>query len=815
MSRFPKAVLPLIAAILIVAAPALHAWWVADGVRICTWAFSEENPEICSDGMGGAFVVWESNPGADWNLYARRLNASGSYPWVGDGMDVSWSPGEEHSPAILPDGVGGAFIVWHDNRNGNFDIFMQRVTSMEDSRWAASGAPLCAAAGDQTTPRVISDGAGGMIVVWHDNRVAGANDIYAQRVNAAGVALWTANGVAICTAAGNQNIYPLVSDRAGGAIIAWTDTRSGIADIYVQRVDAAGSVRWAGNGVALCTATGSQLSPALEADGIGGAIVAWTDQRAAYDNVYIQRVNASGAAQWTTNGIPVYSTTKAYQGMAQVVSDGAGGAVIAWGETRDGNGIYAQRLNASGAPLWRSDGVALADGRNAPILLYSCPDDSGGLIATWIEDVAGSYDIFAQRVNVDGTVPWGKTPVTVCAAATDQTMQSIAPDGTGGAIIAWRDSRNGNHDIYAQLIDARGRPGWLGPTIAAVEDVPGDQGGKIYLSWDAARADRSMDEEMSHYSIWRSIDAAQATLAVEGGASRIESLEEFEPARSGAERAAGSEPARRSVIRVEETGALTTYWELMDTQDALCVAGYAKPMATLFDLTPACDNYHYFQVIAHTTDPRVFWISAPDSGRSVDNLAPGAPLGLEGERRVAPFGLNLTWDPNAESDFSCYALYRGLSEDFVPGAENLLGQIDETEYFDGEWNWGGCYYKLSAFDVNGNESEFSLLAPDGVTDTETPRAPAASFLAQNFPNPFNPATRIAFGLAAPADVSLRIYDAAGRLVRVLVEGARPAGNYAELWDGRDARGAAVASGIYFYRLDAGAFESTKKMILLR
>jgi hypothetical protein len=212
----------------------------------------------------------------------------------------------------------------------------------------------------------------------------------------------------------------------------------------------------------------------------------------------------------------------------------------------------------------------------------------------------------------------------------------------------------------------------------------------------------------------------------------------------------------------------------------------------------------------------VYWISASEKGWSIDNLPPGAPLGLQGERIVVPLGLSLTWDPNVESDFSCYALYRGLSEDFVPGAGNLLGQIDETEFFDGEWNWGaGYYYKLSAIDINGNESPFALFSPDNLTGDDTPKAPGASYLAQNFPNPFNPTTRITFGLAAPADVSLRIYDAAGRLVRVLAEEARPAGNYAELWDGRDARGAAVASGIYFYRLQAGAFTETRKMALLR
>jgi flagellar hook assembly protein FlgD len=85
----------------------------------------------------------------------------------------------------------------------------------------------------------------------------------------------------------------------------------------------------------------------------------------------------------------------------------------------------------------------------------------------------------------------------------------------------------------------------------------------------------------------------------------------------------------------------------------------------------------------------------------------------------------------------------------------------------------------------------------------------------NYSNPFNPTTRITFGLKEPAAVSLRIYDAAGRLVRVLVAGSLPGGTYAELWDGTDSHGASVASGIYFYRLDAGSFTQTRKMVLLK
>ena len=137
----------------------------------------------------------------------------------------------------------------------------------------------------------------------------------------------------------------------------------------------------------------------------------------------------------------------------------------------------------------------------------------------------------------------------------------------------------------------------------------------------------------------------------------------------------------------------------------------------------------------------------------------------------APPGLDLSWSGNAEIDLDHYAVYRGLSADFAPGPGNLIVSPADTFYFDGAWRWdSGYYYKVSAIDIHGNEGARAFLAPDGVTGVDAPETPMATYLAQNVPNPFNPATRIAFGLKAPAAVSLRIYDASGRLVRVLVEG---------------------------------------------
>jgi len=88
-------------------------------------------------------------------------------------------------------------------------------------------------------------------------------------------------------------------------------------------------------------------------------------------------------------------------------------------------------------------------------------------------------------------------------------------------------------------------------------------------------------------------------------------------------------------------------------------------------------------------------------------------------------------------------------------------------------------------------------------------------LDQNFPNPFNPETKIMFSLAEEGDVTLEIINIIGQRIRVLIDEYKAPGDYQAIWDGNDSEGRPAASGIYFYRLHSGAFTETRKMALLR
>jgi len=95
-------------------------------------------------------------------------------------------------------------------------------------------------------------------------------------------------------------------------------------------------------------------------------------------------------------------------------------------------------------------------------------------------------------------------------------------------------------------------------------------------------------------------------------------------------------------------------------------------------------------------------------------------------------------------------------------------------------------------------------------DIETETTPEAYSLSQNFPNPFNPNTTIRYEIPVAGVVTIKLYDLLGREVRVLVNEHKPPGRYQVTFDA-----GTLASGVYYYRLDAGGFHSVKKLVLIR
>jgi len=133
-------------------------------------------------------------------------------------------------------------------------------------------------------------------MVWQDNRTS-VNDynIYAQNLSSNSTLLWGTDGIAICSAITTQQNPKIVSDGSSGAIITWQDYRSGIDDIYIQRVNSTGSTLWSLDGATVCNAANAQITPQLTSNGGQGAIVVWDDSRGTSNDIYIQSVDLNGA----------------------------------------------------------------------------------------------------------------------------------------------------------------------------------------------------------------------------------------------------------------------------------------------------------------------------------------------------------------------------------------------------------------------------------------------------------------------------------------------------------------------------------------
>ncbi len=323
--------------------------WDTDGVTVCSADGGQGGAQLVSDGSGGAILAWGGfrNGGAYYDIYAQRVDAKGNTLWATDGVSLCLATFDEEHRRIISDGSGGAIVAWRDYRSFNIDIYAQRVYSDGNTAWYTDGVTVCATAYESRDPEIAPDGSEGAIIAWQDERTGWLNDdIYAQRVYSDGTAAWAADGVGLCTATGGQEYPQLTTDGAGGAIVAWTDGRSGTSnDIYAQRVYSDGTPAWTANGVGICTAAYSQGSAQLTEDGAGGAIVAWYDYRSNsnYD-IYAQRGYSEGAVAWTANGVEV-CTDNGGQYSPQLTEDGAGGAIATWWNVRSGaSDIYAQRV---------------------------------------------------------------------------------------------------------------------------------------------------------------------------------------------------------------------------------------------------------------------------------------------------------------------------------------------------------------------------------------------------------------------------------------------------------------------------------------
>jgi len=366
--------------------------------------------------------------------------------WIwGTNVKVNDDPGTtgQSYPSIAVDGSGNAYAVWGDGRNGNYDIYFSYRPA--GGSWGANvkvnDGP---GASYYSEPDIVVDASGNAYVVWHDER-NGNLDIYFSYRPAGGS--WGVNVKVNDDLGTAAQAFPSIAvDASGNAYAAWTDYRTGGGDIYFSYRPAGGS--W-GTNVKVNDGPGStwEWEPDIATDSSGNAYAIWRDSRLFDDDIYFSYRPADGS--WGANVKVNDDLAPANQWSPSVAVDASGNAYAVWWDYRNGNGdIYFSYRPAGGS--W---GVNLKVSDDPGTAVQGLPaiavDATGNAYAVWTDGRDPMYreDIYFSYRPAAGN--WeANVWVNDDLGSAIQLFPAIAVDGRGNAYAVWEDEREGDSDIY-------------------------------------------------------------------------------------------------------------------------------------------------------------------------------------------------------------------------------------------------------------------------------------------------------------------------------------------------------------------------------
>ncbi len=433
---------------------------------VCMQTNDQKDLRMISDFRGGAIITWidfrndQNSPGVSADIFVQRMNSNGTAQWTANGTAVCIDGANQTFPVLATDGKKGAIITWQDWRSGDRDIYAQRIDSSGNILWTLNGVGVAVKNAHQKSPRIAPDGMNGAFIVWEDS-INGSWDIYEQHIDANGFAQWAAGGVAVCTSADEQINPKMVVDAAGNSYITWQDKRNSVDyDVYCQKMNSSGVAQWTANGIPVAVTTNTQSNPKIVLDYTGMVIIGWQDKRNNIDyNIYAQRISSLGVVQWASNGVAVCNAVGNQSAIDMTTENITDGAIISWKDGRNANvNIYSQKIDLYGNFPWSipANGVLISAASRGQINPNSVGDGYGGAIVVWQDSLAGVWNVYSQRISTYGGLLWTAGGVAIGTAVDNQTSPKNIADGNGGCIFAFQDKRNGDFDVYAYKLDYAG-----------------------------------------------------------------------------------------------------------------------------------------------------------------------------------------------------------------------------------------------------------------------------------------------------------------------------------------------------------------------
>jgi hypothetical protein len=758
----------------------INAQWSNDPFvnnPICVSDIYKDNPKIISDGNGGAIIAWQNYQTGTADIFAQRIDKYGYTKWLNNGMPVCDIAGDQFNYDMVEDGEGGVIFVWQDNRDTVNQIYIQRIDSSGNYKWADNGIHLCPTEYEQTLPKIVYDAQGRFIITWFDKR-PGTYHIVAQKINPDGTNYWNELGVGATRYTGDLQNYKIKCDGWGGVYIVCEDSVFDMKRlIKAQYLTGAGNLMWGSQGSDLIVSNGfyTAQSPDFTITTEDKIVVTWADSRNGAFNIFAQSINRNGTTNFEPSGIPV-SYSLIDQHNPQIVKSKNGSSIIVWEDYRDyavavPPKIFTQRISSIGLKDWQVEDIQVQLSSMDQLSPKILEDGFGGAHILWTDFSSEFGDVFAQSINSDGEFikSWG---TIITQAEWNQGLTGLTTDGSNGVIAVWLDRRNNfGFDIYCAQMDANG--------ILGVGQ--GEKGLIAEYTFNGNANDKS------HFN--NNGIVVNATLTTDRF-DNPESAYQFDGTAyiSIPNSSSLSSPKRELTqcawVQITQWGWYGNTFVPIIMKSNTSGYNFQYRLAVSPDyLITSINNWDNSANVLFNTQLNEWYFFATvlenDTVKSYIN-------GELYDKSLMLYG-------TINSDTNPLEIGRDM-----PGAEeDFFGKIDDVKIYN---------RALSGEEV------FNLYEYGNTTSIKDNHftIPTDFVLNQNYPNPFNPSTKISWQSPVSSHQILKVYDVLGNEVATLVDEYKLAGSYEVEFNASQ-----LSSGIYLYKLQSGELISSKKMIVLK
>ena len=737
--------------------------------------YSRYEPKACGTDSGFTITWYDYGNGFNYQIYVQRYDTAGAA--VGANYRVTDGTTDSYSPTIAHRN-GQTVVSWYDYRNGtNYDVFAQWFKPNGDTLGGQVLLSDDITVYFQYSPKAVA-GDSGWAFIWMDERNSGVRLAYGQNYDTT-LAVIGVNYMACDSVYGMQDQYDpsVAAGKNGNFLTVWYDYRfddgsGNICDIFGRLYDQDGNALTQDfliSDTAYSPDYRYAYEPKVAGLADGSYMVAWYDYRSDNDyDIYGQRVSAAGSLV-DANYLISIDNPDAEDYELYITAADSGYGVFWYGYKYSNSDIFGRLYRTNGDSIGTT--IALTDTTIYNDAYYPSLDaNDSGLVVVW-EDYRDDnyYHIYGQRVLWDGSL-YGGNFLIGDSLDVHQWEPSVA--GTNqGFMVTWYDSRDGNDAVYGQYLDVLGQK--VGANFAI-----------------------STDPSLYHY---------EPSVAVSPDGNRYAV---FWYTYIGSHDVLLSQRYQNGLAQGgNETVVDTTTWNWMYVWGAQNIAATED---RLFFTWYGQNGYTGSDVFGKVTDwyaialPPVVWVdSLPDD---IDSA-------------YGPYTVNaVITDDGGVDQAVLYYQIKGGSWDtlsMTAGTSDSFSAVIPEQFLSLYDTVNISYYVWALDDaknfISSPARTFLLTnSPTGVAGGPDGAVPSVYALGNAYPNPSRGQTAFKYQLPRASQVSLKIYNIVGQEVKRFDLGAKPAGYHQVSWNDRN-----VSAGVYFYRLQAGDFSSTKKLMIVR